>query len=364
MTNREIARQRLYSQRLTGEKFTSIGAAVYGLGAVQAQDYAGGKWALAQRVIGMNDAAIEQAINDGALVRTHILRPTWHLVTPQDLRWMLALTAERVKMKVSYYERSVGLDDAVFARSNAVIGQALAGGKHLTRAELGAVLSAAGIDASDSMRLSFIMTHAELDGLVCSGAMRGKQFTYAPIDERVPPAPALSRDEALAELARRYFTSRGLATVQDYVWWSGLTTAEARAGIEGCQPELVEEIVDGKAYWRAAAWQPAPVLEGHVVHLLPNYDEYIVAYADRSAIYDEAHGDKLDERENVLFQHTIVLDGMVVGTWKRTLKKREVVFEPSFFAPLTPPQFEAFEQAARNYAAYLGMGLVLKSDRI
>lgn len=360
MTNTEIARQRLHSQRLTREKFTSIGEAVFALGAVQAQDYAASKWALAQRVTGMTDAAIEQAINAGALVRTHILRPTWHLVAPQDLRWMLALTAERVKMKVSYYERSVGLDDGVFARSNAVIQRALAGGKHLTRAELGAVLDAAGIDASDAMRLSFMMTHAELDGLVCSGAMRGKQFTYALIDERVPPAPRLRRDEALAELARRYFTSRGLATVQDYVWWSGLTTGEARAGIEACQPELVEEVVDGKAYWRAAAWQPAPALEAHVVHLLPNFDEYIVAYADRSAIYDEGEGDKLDSRENVLFQHTIVLDGMVVGTWKRTLKKREVVVEPNFFSKLPPLALEAFEQAARDYAAYLGLALVLR----
>lgn len=360
MTNIEMARQRLYNQRLTGEKFTSIGEAVHALGAVQAQDYAGAKWALAQRVTASTHAEIEQAINAGALVRTHILRPTWHLVAPQDLRWLLALTAERVKMKVSYYERSVGLDDAVFARSNAVIVQALTGGKHLSRAELGTALDASGIDASDAMRLGFIMMHAELDGLVCSGAMRGKQFTYALIDERVPPAPSLSREEALAELARRYFTSRGLATVQDYVWWSGLTVGEARAGIEACQPELVEETVNGKAYWRAAAWQPAPALEAHVVHLLPNYDEYIVAYADRSAIYDEAHGDKLDLRENVLFQHTIVLDGMVVGTWKRTLKKREVAVEPSFFTALPPLALEAFEQAAQDYAAYLGLALVLQ----
>lgn len=358
MTNFEMARRRLHNQRLTGEKFTTIDAAVYWLGAVQAQDYGGGKWAVAQRVTGMNEAAVEQAINDGVLIRTHILRPTWHFVTPQDLRWMLDLTAARVKMKMANYEREAGLDAATIARSNAMIAKALQGGTHLTRAELGEMLRAAGI-ATDDLRLNFLMGHAELDGLVCSGAMRGKQFTYALVDERVPPAPILTRDEALAELARRYFTSRGPATVQDYVWWSGLTVADARAGIEAIQTEVIEETVDGKTYWRATASVPTST-EAPVVHLLPNYDEYIVSYADRSAIYDEQHGGKLDARGNVLFNHTIVLNGMIVGTWKRTIKKQDVVVEPTFFAPLMPAEQEAFEQAVGRYGDYFGLAATIK----
>lgn len=358
MTNFEVAQQRLQNQRLAGEKFATPGEVVGWLGAVQSQDNAGGKWAVAQRINGMTEAAIEQAINEGTLVRTHILRPTWHFVTPQDLRWMLDLTAVRVKMKMASYARSLALDEAVFARSNDVIAKALQGGKHLTRAELGEALQQVGI-ATDDFRLGFLMGNAELDGVVCSGAMRGKQFTYALIEERVTPAPSLSRDEALAELARRYFISRGPATIQDYIWWSGLTIAEAREGIEAVKNELVEETIEGEIYWRSPTTQPAQ-LQSPTVYLLPNYDEYIVAYADRSAIYDEQHGDKLDSRGNVLFQHTIVLDGVIVGTWKRTIKKREVVIEPTFFVLLTPAQTDAFTQAAQRYGDYLGLPATIK----
>jgi hypothetical protein len=332
------------------------------LGAVQSQDYGGGKWAIAQRIDGMTEATIEQAINDGALVRTHILRPTWHFVAPQDLRWMLDLTAARVKMKMSYYDRTLEMDEAVVARSNDVITKALAGGKHLTRAELGAALQQAGV-ATNDLRLGFLMGHAELDGVICSGAMRGKQFTYALIDERVPPASALTRDEALAELAHRYFISRGPATLQDYVWWSGLTTAEAKEGIEAVRTEFVEETIEGETTWRSPVTTPAQI-ESPTIYLLPNYDEYIVGYADRSAIYDEQHGDKLDSRGNVLFNNTIVLDGVIVGTWKRTLKKREVVIEPTLFVPFTPAQIDAFAQAAQRYSDYLGLPVTIKYPEV
>jgi hypothetical protein len=253
------------------------------------------------------------------------------------------------------------MDDAVFARSNDVIAKALQGGWHLTRAELGAALQQAGI-ATDDLRLGFLMGRAELDGVICSGTMRGKQFTYALIDERVtrvPPAPSFTRDQALAELALRYFTSRGPATIRDYVWWSGLTTVEAKEGIESIKSELVEETVEGETYWRSPTAQFAHI-QSPTVYLLPNYDEYIVGYADRSAIYDEQHGDKLDSRGNVLFQHTIVLDGVIVGTWKRTLKKREVVIEPTLFVPLTPAQADAFAQAAQRYGDYLGLPATVK----
>ncbi len=359
MSASDIALQRLANQHLITPQVSTPTEVVAWQGALQAQDYAGAKWAIGQRLPDTNDAALDEAFAKGAFLRTHILRPTWHFVAPQDLRWMLELTAPRVKMKFAYYNRQLELDDAIFARSNDVLVKALRDGEHLTRAELEVVLQQAGI-RTDDLRMVHLMANAELDGLVCSGAMRGKQFTYALLDKRVQSSRWLTRGASLPELTRRYFTSRGPATVQDYVWWSGLTVAEAREGIEAIKAELVAETIDGETYWSVPTAFEAPA-EAPTVCLLPNYDEYIVGYADRSAIYDEQHADKLDARGNVLFNNTIALDGMIVGTWKRTLKKREVVVEPTFFVELNPVELEAFEQAAQRYSDYLGLAVMLKS---
>src|SRR5713226_2242979 len=228
MTNLDIAHRRLHNQLITRPMFEKPDDVVKWLGAVQAQDYAGAKWALGLRMQGVTDDVIEQAFADGAIIRTHVMRPTWHFVAPADIRWMLALTAPRIN---AYYNRKLELDDAVFRHSNAVLAKALQGGKQLTRSELASVLQLAGIAADNLLRSTYIIMRAELDGIVCSGARRGKQFTYALLDERVPQTRNLDRDEALAEFARRYFTSHGPATLQDFVWWSGLAAADAKAGL-------------------------------------------------------------------------------------------------------------------------------------
>ncbi len=232
MPNLDIAHQRLHNQMISQRTLTQPADVVQALGAVQAQDYEGAKWAVAQRTKDLTDAAFEQAFTAGAILRTHVLRPTWHFVTPTDIRWMLALTAQRVHAALNYHNRKLALDNALFAQSNAVLIKALQSGQQLTRTELGAFLQQADIATDDLLRLGHILIHAELEGIVCSGARRGKQFTYALLDERAPQAKTLARDEALAELAKRYFTSHGPATLKDYVWWSGLTVADAKAGIE------------------------------------------------------------------------------------------------------------------------------------
>src|SRR5690606_12086020 len=157
---------------------------------------------------------------------------------------------------------------------------------------------------------------AELEALVCSGPRRGKQFTYALLDERVAPAPALPPGEALARLTRRYFTSQGPATEADYRWGSGLTAADALAGIEAVQRDLVSEVLDGKTYWRAASAAPA-ALDAPALHLLPNYDEHIVAYRDHGPSLDPRAPHALAGWGTALTAHQVVRDGLVVGGWPR-----------------------------------------------
>jgi hypothetical protein len=227
----KVAWQRVYNQRLEGPKFQRPGDVVAWFGAVQAQEYALAKWALGLRMEYATDDIIEQAFTDGAILRTHVMRPTWHFVTPADIRWILELTAPRVHAANGTMYRRLELEDALFGRSDEIIARAVEGGRHLTRAELGAALSVAGIDTTNGMRLGYIVHHAELEGVVCSGPRRGRQHTYALIAERAPQARRLARDEALAELTRRYFTSHGPATVKDFAWWSGLTIADVKAGL-------------------------------------------------------------------------------------------------------------------------------------
>src|SRR6266702_3694762 len=228
-THPNIAHQRLHNQLITQQTFEKAGDVVKWLGAVQAQDYAAAKWALGLRM---------QNSTDEIILRTHVMRPTWHFVLPADIRWMLALTAPRVLATIAYYDRTLGLDDTVFTHTNTVLAKALQGGKQLTRDELASVLQQAGIATDNLQRTGHVLMHAELDGIICSGARRGKQFTYALLDERTPQARTLDRGEALAEFARRYFTSRGPATLQDFVWWSGLTVADARTGLEMVTSQL------------------------------------------------------------------------------------------------------------------------------
>ena len=352
MTNLDISHQRLHNQLITRSTFEKPEDVVRWLGAVQAQDYAAAKWALGLRMQNSTDDLIEQAFTNGTILRTHVMRPTWHFVLPADIRWMLALTAPRVKAAIAYYDRTLGLDDTVFTQSNAVLAKALQGGKQLTRAELFSVLQQAGIATDNLQRIGHIIMRAELDGIVCSGARRGKQFTYALLDERAPQTRTFDRDEALAEFARRYFTSRGPATLQDFVWWSGLTLADARAGLKMVASQLTQEVIDDRTYWFSPSTTPAQDLS-QTAHLLPNFDEYIVGYTDRSAIFDASHTKKLDPQGNVLFNHTMVLDGRVVGTWKRTLQKDAVIITPSLFTPLNKAETRAFAAAANRYGAFL-----------
>ena len=353
----DIIRHRLHNQLLSQIKFTQPSQVVAWLGAVQSQDYAGAKWALAQRTKGLTDSAIEQAFAKGEILRTHVLRPTWHFVTPLDIRWMLALTAPRIHALSSHYYRQLELDDAIFKHSNKILTKALRGGNQLTRAELTSLLQKNGIAGNELLRFTYLMVHAELDGVICSGARRGKQFTYALLDERAPHAKMLERDEALAELTKRYFISHGPATLRDFVWWSGLIVTDARKGIESVKSQFEQEDIEEKAYWFAA---PTSIKKSSpTVHLLPDYDEYTVGYTDRTAIFDITHTGKLDARGSILAQYSIMIDGQVAGTWKRTIKKNEVLIELTPFSTLKDGQNQAIIATTQQYGKFLGLPVVL-----
>jgi hypothetical protein len=352
-----IRQQRLHNQHLTASPFEHPAEAVQWLVAVQAQDFAGAKWALGLRLRGATDDEVEQAFADGAILRTHLLRPTWHFVTPADIHWLLALTAPRVHAANAPYYRKLELDQDLLGRSRRALAQALQGGNHLTRDELRGVLEAVGINSAGQLRMSYIMMHAELDGLVCSGPRRGKQFTYALLDERAPQTKLLQRDVALVELARRYFASRGPATEQDFAKWSGLTLTEARMGLEGVKAHLHGEVVDGQTYWfapsPAAAHQPAPT-----AYLLSIYDGYISGYKDWTALGSAEHAAKLVALDNALTA-IIVVDGQIVGTWKRALRKSTVVITADIFRELTDAERQAVVTAAHHYGAFLGLSVTL-----
>jgi hypothetical protein len=348
----DIARQRLYSQRIVGTSFGKPGEVVRWLCAVQAQDYLGSLWAVGLRTRAAVEAEVERAIADRTIIRTWPMRGTLHFVAAADVRWMLKLLTPRVVAgSARRLRRQFELDEAAFARSRKALARALEGGRQLTRNSMYEVLEAAGISAAGGRGLHILSRLAQ-DGFVCFGAREGRQQTFALLDEWSPPAgKTFERDEALAELAGRYFESHGPATLQDFAWWSGLRAADASAGLEMVKSRLVREEIDGRVYWLAASTQEVKAKTPRV-HLLPAYDEYTVAYKDRRAILDPA---RAENHGPGILNPVIVSDGQVVGTWKRAFEKDAVRITPSPFRKFSEAEARAFDEAAGRYRKFQGL---------
>jgi len=354
----DVAALRLANQDLVGPRRANPVDVVSRLGAVQAQDFPGAKWAVAQRTHDPDEAAVERALSDGSIIRTHVLRPTWHFVTPADIRWMLALTAPRVHVAVAFQTRWLGLDKAAHKKSGRALTRALQGGKTLTRAELSQVLAQAGLPVAGEQRLGNFLMHAELEGIVCSGGRRGKQLTYALFDERVPLAAPIDRDEALLRLTNIYFETRGPATPADFAWWSGLTVADAKKGIDLAGSNLERTVVDGRTLWFAKSARMRKS-KSPTVHLLPNFDEYAVAYKDRSILAQRLKKSGVDVRNDKSLANIVVVDGQLVGTWKRTVKKDAAVVEVSLLTKVNRAERKAIDGAAARYGEFLKMPVEL-----
>jgi hypothetical protein len=357
----DICRRRLAGQFLTTSGPARARDVVEALGAVQAQDYSGAKWAIAQRARDATDAGVERELDEGEILRTHVLRPTWHFVLPSDIRWMLELTGPRVAAAMAPANRRLELDRDVHRRSNAVITKALAGGECLTRAELRTHLERARVKITSGQQLSHLMMQSELDAVVCSGPRRGKQFTYALLDERVPPSPRRSRDEALLELTRRYFLTRSPATVRDFAWWSGLTIKDAKLGITFAGKDLETVTLGGQQYWIAAA-APRPARSSRTAHLLPNYDEYFIGYRDRSAIADRLGHAKWVMGGTALIPYVIVAGGQLVGVWRRTLDPDGAVVTLALTSRLSEAETKGLHAAVQRFSKFLGAPVEVRSN--
>ena len=356
MTHLEMARRRMHNLRVTDAMDGTPGAVVAWLGALQAQDYPGATWALGLRLQGATADTIERAFTEGALLRTHLLRPTWHFVAPADIRWLLLLTGPRVNALNATYYRKVELDARTLTRTADVLERALQGGHQLTRTELRSAMENAGITTAGDLRMGYILMHAELAGVICSGPRRGKQFTYALLEERAPAVPALDREEALSRLAGCYFRSRGPATVHDFAKWSGLTIAEARRGLESVQPQFLSEKTESGEFWFADG--KLADASASVAHLLSIYDEYVSSYKDRSAMGGAEYGALLQAMGNALL-YIIVVDGQLVGTWKRTVDKTGITVATNLFKRLNRAQTRALKDAAERYQAFVQQPVVL-----
>jgi hypothetical protein len=353
MRNQDIAQRRLHTQHLAGAPLTTAAEVVAWLGAVQAQDYTGALWSVGLRTQGATAAAVEQAIANRQIVRTWPMRGTLHFVAPADVRWMLKLLTPRVIANSARRYAQLGLDTATFAQAEQVFITALQGGQQLTRQAMMAALEKAGIATAGQRGYHLLGWAAQL-GLICFGPMQGKQPTFVLLDEWIPPGNELTRDESLAAVALRYFTSHGPATLQDFMWWTGLVAADARAGLEMVKAQLTQATRNGQRYWLPQSL-PHGSTKSPVCHLLPGFDEYLLGYTDRSALLDPIYNQRIQPGKNGVFSPTLVIDGQVVGTWKRTVKKGIVMVALTPFMAFSPDQQQAIAVAAERYGRFLGL---------
>lgn len=349
----DLVTARLRAQRLVGSGFASPVEVVRHFGVVQSQDYPAAKWALGLRMRSAVEATVDGALDAGAMLRTHVFRGTWHFVAPEDVRWMLALSGPKMVRGFAARYRELGLDERTINRGYHVFEKALEGGNHLTRHELGAALSGAGI-APDGQRLPYLLFAGELTALLISGRRKQGQQTFALLEQRVPKAPALERDEAIARLVRRYFVSHGPAQLRDFVWWSGLTQVEAKRGIDIAGGALDHVEVGGATYWFDAA-APAARRTGATAILLPNFDEYTVGYADRSAILDPSRPfrPELFAFSSIL-SNVVVIAGRLGGAWRRKPGRDALRIEVRPLATLSAQERTLVEAAGGRLSRFLG----------
>lgn len=363
----DVPARRLRSSGLAGERFSAIEDAVRWHGAVQAQEPRMAKWSLAQRCA---DAPIEGDVDGvlarGAIVRTHVLRPTWHFVAGQDLVWLLQLTGPRVQAKNRSRYGELGLDERTRARSRARLAAALEGGRRLTRKEIATVLESDGIDTS-GQRLAYLLMDAELEAVICSENLQGTQHTYAALEEQVPGAEPLDRDRALVELTRRYLASHGPATVRDLGWWSGLTLADIRHGLDGLAREVTSEKLGDLDLWSIRSPEDTVTTATTVrgAYLLPAFDEHVVGYRESRHLGDpRADTARAAWRDRRLPNGVVLLDGAVAGHWRRRVSDATVAVEVVTYEQLTAAQLDPVESAAAELGRFVDRDVTLEVTRM
>lgn len=357
MTEQEMLYTRLQNQKATGGEFTKPEELLGWLGGMQAQDYTSCKWAVGLRTPGATDEMVEQSIADRKIIRSWLMRGTLHLATAKDIRWILDLLAPRLIRAGAGRHRELELDEKTFSKSHKILQAALLNGKELSREELRTLLEENGI-RTIGQRLPHLLQRAALEKLICFGVRKNKEFTFVLMDEFVPRTKPKSTDEALADLAKRYFSSRGPATLQDFVWWSGLKTTEARTGLEAVKSLLQQQTIYGKTYFFSQQLVPNVKLKP-ATFLLPAFDEYVIAYRDRRALLDPVNSEQVISK-NGIFYPVMVENGQVIGTWKRTFKKDQVVIEFNPFNRIDPTTKDEFVASAEEFAKFTGNRSVIQ----
>ena len=364
MSDQTIARRRIRNSRLTGARFAAPDEAVRWHLAMQAQEYGPAMWSIGQRSKGLREADVDRAVTDGTIVRTHVLRPTWHFVAADDIRWLLALSGPRVLQGNAGRLRQLGLDARTLARSEKVVVSALEGGTRLTRDELAEVFDRRKLDPG-GQRMPYLLMHSELIGLIGSGGRRGKQQTYALLDERIPAGGRrLDRDEAVVELVRRYLASHGPATVKDLSWWSGLTMTDLRAALGSLGDEVASDEIDGLTFWSSVSERSRRPSAARGVHLLQTYDELVVGYTE-SRFHGDTSGDLARQAWSDRTYPTglYLLDGRIGGHWRRTIEPKRVRASFHTYGAVSGDDARTLESAAARLGRFLGLPVTVEISR-
>lgn len=350
MTSQEITKYRLANQQISVHNCKTPAEVVRHLGAMQAQDYPGALWAIGLRLPGSTQLDIEKAIADRQIVRTWPMRGTLHFVPAEDIKWMIELMTPRIFKKMASRHRQLELTEEIFEKSRQIIQKNLQGDKQITRPDMFKLLEDSGISTHDQRGAHILGTLAQRC-LICFASHEGKQPTFALLSEWAPQAKSLPRDESLAKITVRYFSGHGPATIQDFVWWTGLTVADAKAGLEMVKTKLIKESIDGKEYWMPPNTQLSEPSSN--LYLLPGFDEYMLGYKNRTAALDLEHSPKVAPGGNGMFLPTIVINGKIEGLWKRTIKSKKVVITPKPFLSIDKTEKREFTEMAERYAQYL-----------
>jgi hypothetical protein len=355
MKLKDIAIERLYSQHIKNQKLKNPSELVNWLGVIQAQDYSGAKWSIGLRLHGITDKEVEQELKDRKLIRTWALRGTLHFVASADINWLLKLIAPRIIVGNNRRYRELKLDEATLSKSNKILQNALKDEKHLNRRELRDILEQKGISTM-GQRMAYMLQRASLDGLICQTVTNQNNPSYISMDD-LRKFKALDRSDALVELAKRYFNSHGPATLKDFIWWSGLLVKDARAGLEEIKSSLKKEIIGEQTYWMSP--EPSVHMETPSINLLPGFDEYLLSYKDRSASIAPKINEALSPTNGV-FSPTIVSDGQIVGTWKREIKKDQILIKIRYFRKLSSPEEESLNSEVKHFGEFINMPISME----
>lgn len=355
MNLKDITRIRLLSQQITATQFKTVTDIVDWMGAVQAQDYAMSRWAIGARLPGCNEDQVDEAVHNGQVIRTHVLRPTWHLVKATELPWMLALSAPQIKTSMRSRDKELGLTEEIFTKSNKLLSKMLRDDQHLTREEIMEVLTKGKV-ASAPEQAWHLLARAELDAVICSGRIKAQKQTYALLAERIPDGIMLHKEEALGKLAVKYFSSHGPATLKDFIWWSGLPVGDAKKGLELIKSQLIAETVGPETYYLTPQFATITPGRKTTAYLLPAFDEYLISYKDRTAAIPLTDQEKAFT-SNGIFRPIIVVDGEVTGIWKRSVKKDVVQIEAELFKPVNATVQRLLGKQAEAFATFLGKKL-------